>query len=187
MIKAIIFDFHDTIIKNGLNPIVKREKILSLEIWQPFWRGETSEKQFWQKWAQELGKDIKWEEKTRQEYYLQSIPVEGILSLVKKLRPKYKLGLLGNCPKAFLEDAVNRFSLDKYFDMMICSGETGLMKPDPEIYLLICQKLGVIPRECLYIDDDKIKLEAAINLGMKGILFKKTPQLTVELKNEKYL
>ena len=187
MIKAIIFDFHDTVIKNGLTPIVKRVKVLSPGIWQPCWRGETSEKRFWQQWAKELGRDTKWEENTRQEYYLRSIPVRGILTLVKKLRPDYKLGLLGNCPKAFFKDAISRFSLNKYFDIMICSGETGLMKPDPGIYLLICQKLGVMPKECLYIDDDKIKLQGAKDLGMKGILFKMTPQLAVELKNEKYL
>jgi HAD superfamily hydrolase (TIGR01549 family) len=187
MIKAIIFDFHDTVIENGLMPIVKRVKILSPDIWQPCWRGEISETQFWQKWAQELGKSTKWREKARQEYYFRSIPVRGILPLVKKLRQGYSLGLLGNCPKAFFKDAIKRFELKKYFEEMLCSGETELMKPDPEIYLLICRKLGVEPKECLYIDDDKIKLQGAKNLGMKGILFKKTPQLAVKLKNEKYI
>lgn len=182
MTKAIIFDFHDTVIKNGLNSITKKGMILSPETWKPFWKGEISEEQFWQNWARDLGEGTDWVEKSRHQYYLLSIPIKGMLPLVKKLRQNYKLGLLGNCPKPWFRDAVGRFNLNKLFDALISSGETGLLKPNKEIYLLTCQRLKVSPRECLYIDDDEIKLQAAKNLGMKVILFKNPKQLTVELK-----
>lgn len=186
MIKAIIFDSHDTVIKNGLYSVLNKSQIQALkpEIWQPFWRGKISEEEFWQKVAIDFAKDDTWIKKSRTAYYTKSIPIKGVLPLVKKLKKKYKLAILANCPKPWFDDAVLRFKLDQIFDVLISSGETGLLKPNKEIYLLTCQKLKVSPRDCLYIDDDEMKLQAAKNLGMKGILFKNLRQLVKTLKNE---
>lgn len=186
MIKAIIFDFHDTVITNGLRFIFKDFEVLALrsEIWEPFWRGKITEEEFWQTLAADIGEDKKWIEESKSIYYSKSTPVEGILPLARELKGKYKLALLANCPKPWVDDAVFRFNLDNIFDVLVSSGETGFLKPEKEIYLLTCQKLGVLPRQCLYIDDDQGKLKIAQDLGMKGIWFKSPKQLADKLKRE---
>jgi putative hydrolase of the HAD superfamily len=187
MIKAIIFDSHDTVIRNGLNFVLKKGQVLKSATWKPFWRGKITEDEFWRRVAADEGKNEAWIKRSMIIYYSKSIPFKGILTLVRKLKKKYKLGFLANAPKPWVDDAISRFNLDKIFDVLVSSGETGLLKPDKEIYLLTCQKLGVPTRECLYIDDDHVKLKAAQELGMKGILFKNIEQLEKRLKRGKFL
>lgn len=187
MIRAIIFDFADTVIRNSFNFVLKKGQILKEDTWKPFWMGKITEKEFWHRLAVELGENEDWIRLSRATYYSKSTPIKGILTLVGKLKKKYKLGLLANAPKPSVDDAISRFQLDKIFDVLVSSGETGLLKPEKEIYLLICQKLEVLPQECVYIDDDRVKLKAAQELGMRGILFKSTSQLTGEFKKGGYL
>ncbi len=39
------------------------------------------------------------------------------------------------------------------FDETVISGDVGLHKPQPEIYLLACERLGVEPGDCVFVDD----------------------------------
>ena len=43
--------------------------------------------------------------------------------------------------------------LDELFDAVVISAEVGLHKPQPEIYLLAAERLGVEPAECVFVDD----------------------------------
>jgi putative hydrolase of the HAD superfamily len=52
---------------------------------------------------------------------------------------------------------------------VIDSSKVGMRKPDPEIYLLTCSRLGVAPERCLFIDDLLCNVEAANALGMQTI------------------
>lgn len=184
MIKAIIFDFHDTVIINGLRLVLSPERLkqLASSTWQPFWRGQITEEQFWQQVAGDFGGTKTWIKHSREVYYQKSRPVKGVLKLIKQLKLNYKIGLLANCPQPWFSDAVVRFKLDKLFDVLVCSAEFGLLKPDKKIYRLICRKLGVSAKDCCYIDDDLTKLEAAQELGMKVVSFKNTNQLIKDLK-----
>ncbi len=58
---------------------------------------------------------------------------------------------------------------DELFDSVIDSSKVGLRKPDPEIYLLACSRLGVEPAECLFVDDIASNVAAADALGMTTI------------------
>lgn len=55
------------------------------------------------------------------------------------------------------------------FDLTVISGEVGLRKPDPEIYLLAATRLGVEPAECVFVDDLRPNAVAASALGMVGV------------------
>ena len=57
------------------------------------------------------------------------------------------------------------------FDTVVISGETGTRKPDPAIYLLTADKLGVPPQECVFADDTAANLPAASALGMATVHF----------------
>jgi epoxide hydrolase-like predicted phosphatase len=52
------------------------------------------------------------------------------------------------------------------FDALVISGQVGLRKPDPAIYLLAAEKIGAEPGECVFVDDLPGNLEPAARLGM---------------------
>ena len=55
------------------------------------------------------------------------------------------------------------------FDMIIESSKAGVRKPDPRIYLMACEKIGVDPKSCVYLDDLGVNCKPAAELGMKAI------------------
>ncbi len=62
-----------------------------------------------------------------------------------------------------------RERLARYFDVQVISGEVGLRKPDPAIFHLAAERLGVPPPACVFVDDLAPNVEAARNLGMVGV------------------
>jgi putative hydrolase of the HAD superfamily len=55
------------------------------------------------------------------------------------------------------------------FDHVIESSKAGVRKPDPAIYLMMCEALGVAPAACVYLDDLGINCKPAAALGMTAI------------------
>ena len=55
------------------------------------------------------------------------------------------------------------------FDHVVESSKVGIRKPDPAIYRLACQALGVAPEQCVYLDDLGINCKPAATLGMAAI------------------
>ncbi len=55
------------------------------------------------------------------------------------------------------------------FDVIVESSKAGLRKPDPRIYLLACEQLGVAPAACVYLDDLGVNCKPAAALGMAAI------------------
>lgn len=59
--------------------------------------------------------------------------------------------------------------LDGLFDVVVESAVVGLRKPDPRIYRLVCERLGIDPAEAVFLDDLGVNLKAARALGMTTI------------------
>lgn len=55
------------------------------------------------------------------------------------------------------------------FEHVIESSKAGVRKPDPRIYLMMCEALGLLPSECVYLDDLGINCKPAAALGMQAI------------------
>jgi putative hydrolase of the HAD superfamily len=55
------------------------------------------------------------------------------------------------------------------FDVIVESSKAGVRKPDPKIYLMACEKIGVAPAACVYLDDLGVNCKPAAELGMKAI------------------
>ncbi|MGW5878602.1 HAD family hydrolase [Nocardiopsis terrae] len=56
------------------------------------------------------------------------------------------------------------------FDTVVISGEVGMRKPEERIYLHTCERMGLSPRDCVFIDDLEHNVATAESLGMTGIL-----------------
>jgi putative hydrolase of the HAD superfamily len=78
----------------------------------------------------------------------------------------YRTALLTNISRS--GEAVWRslFAVDELFDVVVDSSQVGLRKPDPAIYLLTCERLGLHPEQCLFVDDLRCNVVAAGDLGM---------------------
>jgi putative hydrolase of the HAD superfamily len=60
-----------------------------------------------------------------------------------------------------------------YVDATVFSCEVGLRKPNPDIYLLACEQLGVLPEDCLYVGDGAYgELAGAAAIGMHPVLIR---------------
>lgn len=97
---------------------------------------------------------------------------QPLVEQVKRLRQAgYRTGLLSN----FADDARRLWSevfpFINYFDGVVISAEVGVMKPDPQIYYLAAERVGVKPEEALFIDDFMENIRGAERVGMQTIHF----------------
>lgn len=67
-------------------------------------------------------------------------------------------------------------------DHLVYSHEVGLAKPDPAVYALTTQRLGVRPEEVLFLDDDEPRVEAARATGWRAVLHEETSRSVVEME-----
>jgi putative hydrolase of the HAD superfamily len=66
---------------------------------------------------------------------------------------------------------------------VVASSLIGMRKPEPAIYELTLERLGgVDPRECLFIDDNELNVEAARELGMQTVRFQSNEQAIPEIR-----
>jgi len=89
--------------------------------------------------------------------------------------------------------AITNFSWEKWvsclgewpflekFDGVVVSGLERLVKPDPRIYRLFCDRYGLSPESCVYVDDNEVNVVSARKFGMKAIHFSSPEALRAEL------
>jgi len=96
-------------------------------------------------------------------------PVVETHNLIRSLKPGYKLALLSNTNEWDFEYEIRKSPVFPLFDTVTASFQVGAMKPDKKIYLDALDKLNAMPEECVYIDDIKEYIDAACDLGIRGI------------------
>lgn len=88
------------------------------------------------------------------------------------LNYKLKYAVASNTNKTFLKAVEFKLNLKKYFgDNIFTAKDVVNHKPAPDLYLLAAEKIGVLPQDCIAIDDSFIGLQAARNAGMYCIGF----------------
>lgn len=110
------------------------------------------------------------------------VPNEPLLEYIATLKTQYKIGLLSNISSR--ERLSIRFKpgqLDAHFDTIVASGDEGYVKPQPEVYEIAATRLGVLPSECVMIDDIAEFCEGARQTGMQAIQFLNTEQCITDL------
>lgn len=106
---------------------------------------------------------------------------EALVETVRHLQGKYKTALLSNAwldLRGYLETV---WKIADAFDVMIISGEVGMVKPDPRIYQKAIDELDIEAHEAVFIDDFAHNIEGARNVGMNGIHFQSAEQTLREL------
>ena len=98
--------------------------------------------------------------------------IEPNIELIRRLRPPYATAVLSNADRTLRERFEGREGLLDLFDVFVCSAEAGVAKPDPKIYALTADRLGLPPEECVFIDDSERNVTAARETGMQAVYFR---------------
>ena len=99
------------------------------------------------------------------------LPIEGMEELIRELKARgYGIYLLSNASFRQHEywPLVPGSAL---FDGTLISADVGLVKPQPEIYRLLCERFSLKAEECVFIDDVGQNAEGAYYSGMHAIVF----------------
>ena len=78
-----------------------------------------------------------------------------------------RTGLISN---SLGEGRYDRSQFPELFDAVVISGEEGMHKPQPEIYRLGCERVGLAPERCVFVDDLRENCEGAEAVGMTAVL-----------------
>jgi len=108
--------------------------------------------------------------------------ISGVRNLIYDLKKSYRLGLLSNHAREWIEYCEDKFKYSNLFDAILYSYEVGLRKPQPKIFDMMLKKMNTKPNRCLFIDDNKENVDSANKLGIKAIKFQTTEKLIEDLK-----
>lgn len=106
-----------------------------------------------------------------------------ILNLAKELRQQQVITAVLSNMIAPIAWYVKRRGGIQDFAPVVISSDVGYSKPNPKIYRLIIDKLGVRPEECIFIDNRKRNIIPAQSLGLKVVLARKPEQVVADVKN----
>ena len=104
-----------------------------------------------------------------------------LVDFIRGLRADHKTGIISNA-WGHLPELLADWGILDAFDVVIGSGDEGVMKPDPHIYHLAMERLEVQPTQAVFVDDFIENIIAARNLGMHGIHFQNRTQALSELQ-----
>ena len=76
----------------------------------------------------------------------------------------------------------SKLPIDDLFEVVVDSAFVGTRKPEPEIYALTLQRLGLPAGACAFVDDLEPNVAAARETGMHGIVYHDTAQAIAELQ-----
>ncbi|MEN5173021.1 HAD-IA family hydrolase [Acinetobacter higginsii] len=103
--------------------------------------------------------------------------VENVIIQLKQ--QGYLIGLISNGRTPFQEHNFYALGLAEFFSSIIVSEAVGIRKPDPAIFLLSCQQLGVHPQDCIFVGDNELAdIQGAKAVGMKTIFFHPNPAIS---------
>jgi putative hydrolase of the HAD superfamily len=110
-----------------------------------------------------------------------------MVEALKRIKTKFKTGCItNNLPANAIGSASGRSlyiaEVMVLFDHVIESAKIGLRKPDPRIYRMMTEALGVDPRHCVYLDDLGVNLKPARDMGMTTIKVLNAAQAITELE-----
>lgn len=90
--------------------------------------------------------------------------------IAKELKPHYKIGFLSNAADDWLSDLFTPEQL-ALFDDFVLSYQHNMHKPDTAIFELAANRLGVLPSECIFVDDTEAYCQGARKVGMYAIQY----------------
>lgn len=100
-------------------------------------------------------------------YLLDAYPAHQVLKVARQARAAgIKTAVLSNSLGRTPYDPYAAVDLTGTFDAVVLSAERGVRKPDPAIFRIVLDELGLAADECVFVDDSEDNLQVAVDLGM---------------------
>jgi putative hydrolase of the HAD superfamily len=117
-------------------------------------------------------------------YFAGLDPNEPMIAYLRTLRERgYRMGLCTNNVREWAPLWRAMLPVQEIFDVVVDSAIVGFRKPEPEIYQLTLQQLGVEPGQALFIDDVEVNCLAARELGLTAVWFQDAEQAIAEAES----
>ncbi|MGZ6005238.1 MAG: HAD-IA family hydrolase [Candidatus Saccharimonadales bacterium] len=132
-------------------------------------RGEMSIDDFNRKLAEQLHlPNLDW-----QHYYLEAVdPIPEMDELVRWAAGHYRIGLLSNIMPGFIQSMKDKNLIPNIeYTAIVDSSEVKAIKPEPQIYQIAQQKIGLEPHEILLVDDSRANVMAGEKMGWHVLWF----------------
>jgi putative hydrolase of the HAD superfamily len=185
-LKAVLFDYGKVL---SLPPTEEQWQSLSKRFGKPlqefqniYWghrvaldRGTLDNVAYWQKVGSDCGLEISEAEALKlidQDNTQWTNENPAMVNLARELHAAgYKTAILSNMERRMLAAMRKKLTWLDEFDVQIYSCEIGSVKPEAEIYLESCRRLGCKPEEALFLDDKKVNTDGAKKVGMQSYVF----------------
>ena len=202
MIEAVFWDFGGVLTSSPFEAFARfeQERALPIDIirrtnaanhlenaWAKFERAEIDAETFERMFAADsaaLGAEVRGRDVLP---LLQGDLRPEMLEALKRVKARHKTGCItNNLPANAIGSAGGRTlyiaEVMALFDHIIESAKIGLRKPDPRIYGMMVDALGVDPKQCVYLDDLGVNLKPAREMGMTTIKVASASQAIAELE-----
>lgn len=145
--------------------------------------GGIPEAEYWREWTAAFGLTAPQTEEIAAAFWdwYCGEPDEELLAYAATLRGTCGVAILSNSAPGAREQEEARYGFAATFDPIIYSHEVGVAKPDPRIYALTCERLGVRPDETVFLDDTQACVDGANAYGMRALLHRDTPSSIVTI------
>jgi len=183
-LRAVIFDVGGVLLRTadwsgrraweqrlGLAPRESEEIVFGREMGTKAQMGQISDEELWQwvGWTLQLSKEQL--EQFRSDFWAGDRLDTELVDYIRRLRPKYQTAIISNSTDALRRSLHETYPIAEAFDLITCSAEEHVMKPDSEIYKRTLQRLERRASEAVFIDDSQPNVGAASALGMQALHF----------------
>jgi putative hydrolase of the HAD superfamily len=108
---------------------------------------------------------------------------EELIDFIRSFKHSMKTGMITNAWPGMRHFIEGEWAIADAFDAIVVSAEVQLVKPDPRIYHLALNQLGVSAGEAVFIDDFIENVQGAEDIGMVGIHFRSRDEVISKLSS----
>jgi epoxide hydrolase-like predicted phosphatase len=116
-------------------------------------------------------------------FFAHLVPNEPMIEYMRALRGRgLRMALCTNNVREWEPLWRSMLPVDEIFEVVVDSAFVGARKPDPPIYELTLERLGVAAEAALLVDDIEINCQAARGLGLRAVVFRDAEQAIAEIE-----
>ena len=118
--------------------------------------------------------------------WLHAVPgeVPDMPALFQRLAARMPVYGISNFSRELFDRTLPVYPFLSAFTGLVLSGDERMIKPDQRIYRLLCERYGLAPDQCVFIDDSPANVEAAREVGMRAHVFTDAASLVPVLRQE---
>ncbi len=143
--------------------------------------GIVSEERHWVWVGEQFGLDAEKTAQLQQDFFKGERLNQPLIDLIGTLGAHYQIAIISNAFTNLRQVLHTEYPISHLFDLIVASGEEGIIKPDAGIYQRTLTRLNVKPEEAIFIDDVQPNIAAAQALGLGGIHYRLGDDLTAAL------